>query len=1242
MSGEGGLVGGAAGAALFFAMGLPPSAGWTMGSMVGGVLAPGRSRGNGPRQADLRPQAVNYGQPIPIVYGHTALAGTVIWAMPLIAESGDSLGKGGSTSGTYSYYANFAVALCEGVHHIGRIWAGQQRRLIYDGVKPVVYPGEWSVTCYQGTETQPPDPLIESDKGVGQTPAYRGTVYAVFNHYPLKDDGNMIPQLWFEIAGVTDNGDCPLPCTGFPTNTVFTDTFSAAGYAPWTEYEETADRFWSFSTDGSGTVQLFDATALTKGTIFVSTGDGHFGRARYSRNDNKMWIVNGSRVLRLDCASQAPDIFIDLGTGWTTCPQPNDMAVDRVTGDMWVLASQGGAGRILQFSASTKAMVGTGTAVGAGAGNLIVDTAHRCWFNQIAVKTPATLTAPEVRDNDKLLYIVAGTNAVHDDSLNYFCCEATGDYVSILRTSYDWTRNALWMWITVTHRQPTSATTYTETLKGCFLIRYDLSDNLLRIVKHVAFGTDYLFGYDVLTDGLWFRQGNQLQFYCGDNGHLIHDTTIPVPSLGDRSIPLVRRAGVTGENEIYFDEPGGTYKLGQYNWDQISKNGDITTTVTIVANPWVVSPPATIPDNYEWQAWAFFNRNRNTVSHVMYQGFYRNAIVREYDCATGAATGTVWTFPDNGANGTITQANGQFSSYDHVHDLIWTYNYTHGSATDSGVWNAYKWDGTLLKTVTAFPVSHVTVWWDWDHETGDWWVSWYTVDPTAAEAVPINCYLDRRDGADFSLLERWDTAGMSAKYLSITAAGDCYFTLNDGGFTAGILYAGSHAYYVRKCTGNTSDTGVVGAVHSAGIPNNISAMTYDSIHNALWCWNSDNAESEIYRWDLTTQSIGTRCPGATGRSHYGFAFQFDDVNNVFWLRIENPVTGDITSGLTALDVNTTPNTPQNTPLVGYCGTDGHLIHLVWGADTDGTFDPHVIGDSWHCQKTLGASIFFRGTLLNSDGTVISGTQGPNLPIVEYHWDVAERPIIHDKVVTLGEIVADISYRVNLTPSNIDVSQLTDIVDGYQIAKQTPARDAIEVLRPVWYFDPVESEGKVKFVKRGGPVMVIPDDDLAAHADSEQLPDSRVVLRQMPQDLPFRITVMYVQPATKYQPATKFQQRYRNVSGAIDSTMDTTITMTDTKAQEVADVNLYVAWTERTHISFALPAKKYATVEPTDNVQVGGYTCRIVKVTYNLAGVIACDALLEDNTYYGDRQPQVTETPDASGLIKVIPTTVTTF
>lgn len=55
------------------------------------------------------------------------------------------------------------------------------------------------LTVYPGTATQLPDPLIQAEEGLLNTPAYRNLCYAVFEKLRLSDFGNQLPNLHFQV-----------------------------------------------------------------------------------------------------------------------------------------------------------------------------------------------------------------------------------------------------------------------------------------------------------------------------------------------------------------------------------------------------------------------------------------------------------------------------------------------------------------------------------------------------------------------------------------------------------------------------------------------------------------------------------------------------------------------------------------------------------------------------------------------------------------------------------------------------------------------------------------------------------------------------------------------------------------------------------------------------------------------------------------------------------------------------------
>jgi hypothetical protein len=163
------------------------------------------------RLDDLQVTAATEGAAIPRVYGRARIGTQMIWATNLeevVESTGSSsgtsvLGKGigssdsGSSGGkVYKYFANFAVALCEGeISHIGRVWANGDE----------VDLANFTHRVYKGTDDQQPDSLIEAKEGAGNAPAYRGTAYIVFERMPLAEFGNRIPQLNVEVFRPVDD-----------------------------------------------------------------------------------------------------------------------------------------------------------------------------------------------------------------------------------------------------------------------------------------------------------------------------------------------------------------------------------------------------------------------------------------------------------------------------------------------------------------------------------------------------------------------------------------------------------------------------------------------------------------------------------------------------------------------------------------------------------------------------------------------------------------------------------------------------------------------------------------------------------------------------------------------------------------------------------------------------------------------------------------------------------------------------
>ncbi|MEM7775750.1 MAG: glycoside hydrolase TIM-barrel-like domain-containing protein [Pseudomonadota bacterium] len=162
----------------------------------------------GPRLDDVSVTGSSEGITLPRLYGRAQLGGQIIWAAEVeeVVETETTTtrsGKGGfggsstttTTTPKYSYFATFAVALCEGeIRGVGRIWADSTELNL----------SEIAYRVYDGSETQMPDSLIAAHLGT-ETPAFRGTAYVVFERFALEPFGRRVPQFKFEVFRAVDH-----------------------------------------------------------------------------------------------------------------------------------------------------------------------------------------------------------------------------------------------------------------------------------------------------------------------------------------------------------------------------------------------------------------------------------------------------------------------------------------------------------------------------------------------------------------------------------------------------------------------------------------------------------------------------------------------------------------------------------------------------------------------------------------------------------------------------------------------------------------------------------------------------------------------------------------------------------------------------------------------------------------------------------------------------------------------------
>ena len=256
----------------------------------------------GPRLDDFKVQVSEYGSPLSRSWGTVRNTGIVIWSSEIeetehvdrqtqSAKSGPSVT---TTTTTYTYSVSFALAFNDGeIDDVRRIWLHDE--LVYDAsnlsdygvltvdelseviaTKTVSLTRVGQVEIYKGTETQEPDPTIESYEGVGEVPAFRGTAYLVFTDLQLERYGNRRPNVLVEYVRASP----PAAGSEILRTIDYTDIRQISGssfQAGVTCFEDdgTAHAFmgnWSFAASGAGSFNYYKIFPSGSWSFIKKTG----------------------------------------------------------------------------------------------------------------------------------------------------------------------------------------------------------------------------------------------------------------------------------------------------------------------------------------------------------------------------------------------------------------------------------------------------------------------------------------------------------------------------------------------------------------------------------------------------------------------------------------------------------------------------------------------------------------------------------------------------------------------------------------------------------------------------------------------------------------------------------------------------------------------------------------------------------------------------------------------------------
>lgn len=209
--------------------------------------------------------------------------------------------------------------------------------------------------------------------------------------------------------------------------------------------------------------------------------------------------------------------------------------------------------------------------------------------------------------------------------------------------------------------------------------------------------------------------------------------------------------------------------------------------------------------------------------------------------------------------------------------------------------------------------------------------------------------------------------------------------------------------------------------------------------------------------------------------------------------------------------------------------------------------------------------------------------------------------IETALPTLAEVITRLVERTGLlTASQIDVTALTGIdVRAMAVSQVTPTRSVLQSLMQAYLVEAVESEGKIKFVIRGGsPALTLDYEDLGATSGEpvEPLP----IRRLNDIELPSFVTVKFANTLNDYQDGSESGDRLITQSTSTQL-VEIPLGLTPQEAKRIADVATMDLAVSILSVGPLALTREHAALEPTDVILVTGptgstYRVRILKIT----------------------------------------------
>lgn len=213
------------------------------------------------------------------------------------------------------------------------------------------------------------------------------------------------------------------------------------------------------------------------------------------------------------------------------------------------------------------------------------------------------------------------------------------------------------------------------------------------------------------------------------------------------------------------------------------------------------------------------------------------------------------------------------------------------------------------------------------------------------------------------------------------------------------------------------------------------------------------------------------------------------------------------------------------------------------------------------------------------------------------------------------IINQILQDANISTDYINNIDIEDTINGITLNNCIDVQDTLDILKEVYFFDYIESDGKINFLSNKNSTreeILINENDLIFFKINGNETTLKIKEKNI-DDLPKKYQINFIDKELNYDSNFIYSERETDETNNI--IVDTIpIVLDKNKAKNVVETQLYLEWLNQKEFYFTLPLK-YIYLEVGDLIKLQNYNLKIKELDMNEDLTINIVANLYDNSIY---------------------------